>query len=548
MKPVTQHNFATLPPPRNPRSTFNRSCANKTTIGHKYLYPVFIDEILPGDTVNMRATFFARLATLLHPVMDNLYLDMFFFWCPSRLLWDNFERFIGSSPTQDKPTEYEIPSLVAFEGSTPVPVEFATASLGDYFGLPTLVSIAVADAPSALPWRMYNKVMNEWFLIPDLQDELLVETGDGPDDVLDYNLFARNKRHDYFTSCLPWPQRGDAVPISIGSSAPVVGDGQGLGLLSDIDTYLTFTDNTGTNGLFQARTANGVVGVSIMAGSVPSFDRYTGLHTDPDKSHVYADLSLAEGLTINQLREAFAFQHVLERDARSGTRYVEYLKGTWGVVAPDFRLQRTEFIASHSQMMQVRAVPQTSETLDASNTPQANLAAYTTVGSQMKFNKSFVEHGYLMGLANIRTDLTYQQGMERMWSRKTRFEFAHPDLMHLGEQEVLTKEIFYADTGTGANTVFGYQERYAEYRYKPSRVTGSFRSNFAESLDTWHFALDFASAPELNETFLEDNPPIDRALAVNDTPQRDFVIFDSFYDYKHSRIMPVYGVPGLDLL
>lgn len=550
---VMTHNFSRIPAPELQRSVFDRSHGHKTTFDSGYLVPFFIDEILPGDTLNLSATIFARLSTMIFPIMDNVFIDTFFFFVPNRLVWNNWERFQGARDTPTASTDFEVPRIRT--GNDPVGFFTTTGHLGDYFGLPVDVTLPEGDLPSALPFRAYNLIWNEWFRDQNLQDSAVVDLDDGPDEADDYLMRRRGKRHDYFTSVLPFPQKGDAISIPLGTQAPVVGDGYALGFtgLTGAGTgsgYLGFSDGTGTNGQVYVADQGGAPYVAGSAfpsgGTTPTGDRYIGLSQDPDVTHVFADLSLATAATINQLREAFAFQHILERDARGGTRYTEILKSHFGVTVPDFRLQRPEYLGGSSQRIDIHGVPQTSST-DATS-PQGNLSSYAQTNSRSGFNKSFVEHGFVIGLVNVRADITYQQGLERFWSRRTRFDFYMPGLAHLGEQAVLNKELVATSTQLTNNTVFGYQERWAEYRYKPSRVSGLFRSNVTApntSLDSWHLALDFTGVPPLDGIFIQDEPPLDRVIAVTDEPQ---VLFDSYIKMKHVRPMPMYSVPGLQRL
>jgi hypothetical protein len=511
MPSIMQHDFSRAPQAHITRSSFDRSHALKTTFNSGYLVPIFWDEVIPGDTHNLRMSGFARLATPLHPFMDNLYFNTFFFFVPLRLLWTNFPRFMGEQLNPGDSTDFLVPQVdMSALGSN---------SLFDYLGLPQ-------GAPGPIPFaaflpRAYNLIWNEWFRDQNLQDRLVQNMGDGPDDPANYTLQRRGKRHDYFTSCLPWPQKGDAVDIPLGQSAPIRMAGAAsatnyVGVLNDADQLVNIGFTGGDTSIHLTGTPN------------------TG-------NPLEADLSNAIAPTINQLRQAFQLQKLLERDARGGTRYTELVRAHFNVVSPDARLQRPEYLGGGQSMVNLHTVPQTSAAGDYAATPQANLAAYGTASvNGHGFTQSFTEHGIILGLMSVRADLIYQQGLDRSWSRRTKYDFYWPALAFLGEQAVLSKEIF-AEGTVDDDLVFGYQERWAEYRNKRSIVTGKFRSSDPQSLDTWHLAQDFATRPLLNEAFIVDDPPVERVIAVPSEPE---FIFDAYYKLRSARPMPVYSVPG----
>ena len=530
-----QHQFAEVPHADIQRSTFDRSHGLKTTFNAGELVPIYVDEALPGDTFSCNLTAFSRLATPIHPTMDNAFMDSHFFAVPIRLVWDDFEEFMGETKTYKPAGVTRLDGTPDFTVAAPIPPTItaggsgeAEQSLSDYFGIPTKVA---ALEFSALWHRAYTLVWNDWFRDENLQAPKTVLTTSGADATA-YTLLNRGKKHDYFTSALPWPQKGADVTIPLGTTAPVTG----IGKLNQ-----NWVENS-TN-VYESGQTTGTVNYPAPAqfyGTQTDNTFYVNQEGTTGYPAIYADLSEATSATINQLRLAFATQKFLEIQARGGSRYIEVIKNHFNVTSPDARLQRPEYLGGGSSPVNISPVAQTSST-DAT-TPQGNLSAIgTTVLSGHSFTKSFTEHTIVIGMVSVRTDLTYQQGLNRMFSRETIYDYYWPTLSTIGEQAVKNKEI-YAQGTSADETTFGYQERYAEYRYKPSSITGKFRSNATGTLESWHYAQEYSALPLLGDSWIQvTDTNVQRTLAVASEPQ---FIFDSLFKLKCTRPMPVNSVPG----
>jgi hypothetical protein len=516
MRSVAQHSFAQIPQANIGRSSFDRSCTRKWTMDADYLYPIWWDIAIPGDTMRMNPQFFARMSTPINPIMDNLHFDYFFFECPIRLLQANWEKLLGAQDDPGDSIDYTMPVV------TGVPTTgYSEESIYDYLGIPP----GKADIDVlAYPLRAYNKIWNQWFRSQDLQDSVTENGGDGPDTATDYTLLKRGKRHDYFTACLPYPQKSDtAVSMPLGTSAPVTttaNDGESVQVVS---TTLTANNpyNLDTDGT---------------AGGHLVLDGGNGSGSRP----LYADLSSATAATINAMRLAVVTQQFLERDARGGTRINEIIWSHYGVRSLDARLQIPEYLGGGSQMVGIQTIPQSSE---SNTTPQGNLAAMGTVmAGGGGFTKSFTEFSIVMCIVNVRADLTYQQGLHKFWSLSTRFDLPWPEFQNIGEESVLQKEIELASDAAGTNdNVFGYQERYAAWKYSPNMVLGKFRSSATGTLDPWHLSEELSS-PALNSTFIQSNTPMSRVEAVSSEP--DFIC-DAVFNLNHVRPLQLYSTPGL---
>ena len=538
--PSARYTFSDLPEVTMPRCAIKRPSTYKTTLNAGMLYPIFCDEALPGDTFTLDASVLARLSTPITPFMDNLVMDLQFFAVPLRLVWEHWQNFCGEKVNPSDQTSYTVPFVSVGASGAPV------GSLADYFGLPTGIQWSDHDV-QALPFRAYNLVWNEWYRDQNIQDSVTVDTGDTSVDVSTFKLLPRGKRKDYFTSALPWPQKGAAVSLGLSGTVPVVGNGKAFGFEDNLGHSFTLdaTAKTGSGGNYRDPLYTFHTGYSSTSSTALQYTK------DPSKSGLVASIDDGSAsFSINALRQAVALQRLLETDARGGTRYTEILRAHFGVTSPDARLQRPELLGSFSVPLALHTVPQSSGTGTSSSTPQGNLSAFgLATGESRAFSKSFVEHSIILGLVSIRSDLTYQQGIPRMWSRSTRYDYYWPELSSLGEQAILNKEIYAQGKNkkdsSGElydNKVFGYQERWSEYKYGYSKITGELRSTFDQSLDYWHLSQKFDELPTLSSAFIVENPPVQRVLAVTDAPQ---FIFDAYFDLNCVRPMPLYCVPGL---
>lgn len=546
---VKAHNFSNAPQVYQKRSRFDRSFVRKMTFDEGKLVPFFVDEVLPGDTISLTVRDFCRLATPVAPFMDNLYLDKFFFFVPNRLVWEHWQNFCFEQEDPDDSTDYVVPTCQLAGGTAG---ETGIGTVWDYFALPT--GLTKALNVNVLPFRMYYLIWNEWFRDENLQKSVKIDKSDtnavfkqdrvsdqpswifstGTTYVNGFALAPRGKRFDYFTSALPFQQKGPGVSIGLAGTADVV--------LSSNDNPILFSGGAGNSAftnmsVYSAKIGN-EVDIQGYTGEI-SHKGYLKFGSDVGIKG-YADLDSSSIFTISSLRTAFQMQKFYERLARGGSRYTEVLTSFFGVVSPDSRLQRPEYLGGSSKMININPVAQTSSTGEV--TPQGNLAAYGVSASKYHaFTKSFVEHGYIIGLLEARADLTYQQGINKMWLRSTVYDWFWPTFAHLSEQAILNAEI-YAQGTEEDKGVFGYQERYAEYRYHPSEICGHFRSTYTKPLDVWHLSQKFDSLPTLSDQFIQDKPPVDRVVAVKNYPH---FLIDIGFKYHTTRAMPMYGIPGL---
>lgn len=535
----SEQHYAQVPRAEIRRSRFKRDFSLLTTINEGDLVPIYCDEVLPGDTAKISMNALMRMSTPLYPVMDNCNCDFYFFFVPSRLLWDHFENLMGQNDSSywAEPVEYTTPKTKAPKGGWKV------GTVADYFGIPTgIENIEV----NSLPFRAYTKIWNEWFRDENLSEPRPMSTGDETTEGANENEGGLNsperggqvlkvtKYKDYFTSCLPSPQKGEAVTL------PMSGD-------ANVYMYSTVNDKVYDGNIWLESTSQNAPRFNQQGDKlVQVIGSKTKNGSDETQSVFKADLSSVTAATINELRQAIAVQHILERDARTGTRYKEILQGAWGVTSPDARLDRSEYIGGYRLPININQVVQTSST-DATS-PQGNTGAYSmTTMSRNMCTYSATEHGFIIGLAAVRVEHSYQQGLARMWTRSTRFSYYDPMLANLGEQAVLNQEI-YAQGKAQDQEVFGYQEAWADYRYRTNMVTSEMRSTYAQTLDAWHYADKYEELPKLSGRWITENKTnIDRTLAVQSTNSHQFIC-NFYFDQTWTRPLPIYSIPGLDTI
>lgn len=539
--------FAQVPRAEIRRARFKRDFSNITTMNEGDLVPLYVDEVLPGDTISCDLNGLIRMSTPLYPVMDNCYLDTYAFFVPCRLVWEHWENLMGQNDSTywAETTEYSVPQTTAPSGGWNV------GTIADYMGIPTGVT---GISVNSMPFRAYARIWNEWFRDENLQQPVVQDTDDANNtgsntgteltDAQNGGLPLKvAKYHDYFTSCLPEPQKGEAATIPVATGALPVYWAEANGEFTTGNNP-SFAPNMSSDLPLKSNYASGDWRTTGTNPNMPV--NAANMYSPNQQGFLAADASQLTAISINELRQAIAIQHILEADARGGTRYVELLAHEFGVTSPDSRLQRSEYLGGTRVPININQVIQQSGTTDVS--PQGNTAAYsmTTLRNKM-CNYSAVEHGYIVMLGCIRVDHSYQQGLSRMWTRKTRFDFYHPMLANLGEMAVLNKEIYCQGT-TEDDEVFGYQEAWADYRYHPNIVTGEMRSQYAQSLDAWHYADHYEALPTLSSTWIQEGQEnIDRTLAVQSENSHQFIA-DFFFDQTWTRPMPIYSVPGLNTI
>ena len=540
----TELHFGMQPEIETQRSSFDLSFDHKTTFNTGDLVPIMVQEILPGDTFSLDTSFIVRMQTPIKPVMDNAYIDIYFFFVPNRLTWDKWEEFMGENKDgawDDDITEYNIPGI-AVTSTQP----YTKGTVADHMGLP--INAPLGTDINCLPFRGYTLIWNDWFRNQNLQAPLptyhqndnvhTLTKNDLNDPSYGGAMLKVNKFADYLTTALPEPQKGDPVLIGIGNTAPIITTNENVGEVSGNPLVMRKSngeDLNGSNNYAMSINNQGIVGTSTTT--------VNGTPTGLEPANLIADLTQATSVTINQLRQAFQIQKFLETDARSGTRYIEIIKGHFGVTSADARMQRPEYLGGERFPINMDQVLQTSES--SSESPQGNTAAFSLTGAKESagFTKSFTEHGYIIGVACVRTDHSYQQGVNRMWARKRKFDFYWREFAHLGEQEINEFEIYNGKNAT--NKTFGYQERYGEYRYNQNIITGEMRSTYAQPLDVWHYGDYYESQPNLSAEWGEETTAnVDRTLAVQSTVSDQFLA-EFYFKIKATRPMPLYGVPGL---
>lgn len=543
MRSVDARRFAMVPRNDVPRSAFDIGHIHKTTFAAGALIPVLCCEVLPGDSLRLDMTAFTRLATPIVPFMDNLAMQSWFFYCPNRIVWENWERMMGEQNSPSDVTQFLVPTVTFADAGA----RMEPGGIADYFGI---INNNTANSMTviSLPFRMYNQIWNDWFRDEDMEGKASVLVTDGPDPEIDYNVLRVRKKHDYFTTARPWPQKN--VPNAVNmfglgatGSDPFVPGGN-YARRDQFNSGQIGAPVTGI-GILQT-TASSVGPINVWEAGQRSvsygpFFANTGLRARAGATDAEPDIKLL----INDLRTAVMIQGLMEKNARGGTRYAELVRSHFGVVPLDARVQRPEYLGGGRSMVSINPVAQTSATgLTGGTTPSGNLSATgVAVSTRHGFSASFTEHGFVIGLVAVRADQTYQQGIERFWFRRAPFEFYWPSLAHLGEQAILSREI-YADGSAGDMNVFGYQERWSEYKYKPSRTSGMFRSTVATPLDIWHLGVEYSVRPVLNAGFMEENPPVDRVLQVSGYFNQQF-LSDMLFDMRWVRAMPMFSIPGV---